>query len=98
MQDLDDLVKQHQQIEQQIAAMKAQAVAGVFHYMEQLGVTLADLGARPAAKPRPAAKRPVKYRDEQGNTWTGVGTRPRWLSARLTAGAALEQFAIRPDA
>jgi DNA-binding protein H-NS len=58
--------------------------------------------ARKAARPKVAGKRTpskksavaVKYRDEAGNTWTGRGSRPRWLTAALAEGRALESFAV----
>lgn len=97
MADLPHLLSEKQRLEAEIAAAKPQAVAAVFAYMEQLGVTLADMGAEPVIKRRGGTKRPVKYRDEKGNTWTGVGQRPRWLRAAMAAGATLEQFAVRRD-
>lgn len=36
----------------------------------------------------------VKYRDGDGNTWTGRGNRPRWLAAALAAGRKIDEFAI----
>ena len=35
-----------------------------------------------------------KYRDDQGNQWTGRGLKPRWLAAALAAGKKLEDFAV----
>jgi DNA-binding protein H-NS len=35
----------------------------------------------------------VKFRDGD-NTWTGRGTRPRWLVAQLAEGKTLEDFAV----
>jgi DNA-binding protein H-NS len=40
-------------------------------------------------------KAPVKYRDRQGNTWAGRGARPRWLVAKLKAGAKLRNFEVK---
>lgn len=37
---------------------------------------------------------PVKYKDDQGNTWTGRGNKPRWLSQALGQGKRLEDFLI----
>lgn len=37
---------------------------------------------------------PVKYRDGNGNTWTGRGNKPRWLSAAIAGGATVDQFLI----
>lgn len=73
------------------------------------GLTASDLGfavkkaATPTApskrskssvKVRPAQKIAPKYRDEAGNTWTGRGLKPRWLTAALAAGRKIEEFAI----
>lgn len=35
----------------------------------------------------------VKFTDGE-NTWTGRGSRPRWLVAKLAEGKALEDFAV----
>jgi len=36
----------------------------------------------------------VKYRDQAGNSWSGRGSRPRWLAAALAAGQSIESFAV----
>jgi DNA-binding protein H-NS len=36
----------------------------------------------------------VKYRDSEGNTWTGRGSRPRWMVAALGQGKSIEDFAV----
>lgn len=43
---------------------------------------------------KPAAKRKTKtsYKDQNGNTWSGMGPKPRWLKDALSAGATLDQF------
>lgn len=50
-----------------------------------------------AAKPgrKAGSKVAIKYRDEQGNTWTGRGKTPRWLADAEKAGANREQFLIK---
>jgi DNA-binding protein H-NS len=35
----------------------------------------------------------VKYRDDAGNTWTGVGCKPRWFEEALAAGKKPEDMA-----
>ncbi len=37
---------------------------------------------------------PIKYRDADGNTWTGRGLKPRWLTAALATGKSLQDFAV----
>lgn len=39
-------------------------------------------------------KVPIKYQDGEGNAWSGRGSRPRWLSARLALGKRLEDFLV----
>jgi DNA-binding protein H-NS len=38
--------------------------------------------------------RSAKFRDGEGNTWSGRGPRPQWLRDALAAGHALGKFAI----
>ena len=46
-----------------------------------------------------ATKRPAKYSDNKGNSWSGRGSRPRWLQAALKKrGAKIEDFLIAPPA
>lgn len=37
----------------------------------------------------------VKYRNEAGATWGGIGKRPQWLRDALAAGRKLEEFAVK---
>ena len=58
-------------------------------------------GSNGAAKPAAKAslngrKIPVKYRDENGNTWTSRGSRPKWLVAALEGGIKIEDFLVKP--
>jgi len=52
----------------------------------------AAAGKRRSAKARRVI--PVKYRDSHGNTWTGRGSRPRWLVAALNEGGKIDDFAV----
>lgn len=47
-----------------------------------------------AAAKGAASKRPVKYRDASGNTWSGRGLQPNWLKAALASGSTLESFRV----
>lgn len=81
----------------QIAA-KTEAIEKVRAIMDEHGLTLADVSGRQpkAARAESPAKRAVaiKYRDKDGNTWTGRGLKPKWLSAALAAGKKIEDFAV----
>lgn len=42
----------------------------------------------------PPAKVAIKFKDDSGNTWTGRGTQPRWLTAAVGDGRSIEEFRI----
>lgn len=49
----------------------------------------------PPAAMKPSKATPVKYRNlETGSTWTGRGLKPKWLRAKLDAGAKLEDYLV----
>lgn len=39
--------------------------------------------------------RPAKFRDAEGNTWSGIGKRPRWFVAALAAGKSPEDLLVK---
>lgn len=41
-------------------------------------------------------KAEIKYRDNNGNTWSGRGLKPRWLTAELESGKSLADFLVQP--
>ena len=51
--------------------------------------------SRTKSKSRASAKRKtqIRYRDQAGNAWSGMGPQPRWLKEALAAGTSLEQLA-----
>lgn len=99
---LGELLAQKQALEAQIAqvqrSQRADAIAKVKSLMAEYGLTQSDLGGKPAATPKAAkvkGKVAAKYRDPaSGDTWSGRGLKPRWLSAALAAGRTLSDFAI----
>ena len=93
MTRLRDLRTERAALEAQIQAQKAAAVLRVVALMKELGVSWEDMGVVPMTRTKKSRR--VKYRDEQGRTWAGVGQRPRWLAARLLAGATLDQFRVK---
>lgn len=66
---------------------------------EQLFGASSTVGAaRSAAKPKAAARsgpaKTAKFADGTGNTWGGMGKRPRWIRDALEAGKSLEDFLV----
>lgn len=106
----DQIAKLKREAEELRAEEVAEVVQKIKAAIEAYGLTAADLGFRGGAlaQPRSAARKgpragregahrgqvAVKYRDENGNTWTGRGNKPRWLSAALTVGKKLEDFQV----
>ena len=43
---------------------------------------------------KPRAPVPVKFKDDQGNSWTGRGKQPKWLQLAIASGKSLESFRI----
>ena len=46
-------------------------------------------------QPRKRSAVPVKYRDSDGNSWTGRGSQPRWLMAHLKSGRKIDDFGVK---
>jgi DNA-binding protein H-NS len=57
--------------------------------------TPAAKARRKSTKAKTAAGRAVKFRDEAGRTWGGIGKRPQWLRDALAAGKTLQDFAVQ---
>lgn len=109
--DLQSLIQSHETHAKHVAGLaariaekqleaKREVIADVKQLMDELGVTLADLGGVAAVKTQVKAGRAAvapKYRDEvTGATWSGRGMRPRWLKAATDAGKDVEHFRIKP--
>ena len=56
-----------------------------------IGASTAGRATRTNGKAKPPSQ--VRYRDQAGNTWTGMGPQPRWLKEAVAAGTPLEQLA-----
>ncbi len=54
-------------------------------------------GAR-GRHPSSGSKVPPRYRDQNGNTWTGRGKQPKWVVAALASGRSLESLLIQSPA
>jgi DNA-binding protein H-NS len=62
---------------------------------EQLAKLGGYTGGKKTARGGPRGKVAPKYRHpETGETWSGRGLKPRWLTAAMKSGKSLESFAI----
>lgn len=107
MQNLKALIAKRAKLEAQIAEARKQgrreAIATIKRMMIEYGMVLADVAGpesessgRRSRKPFTGERKKVaaKYRDAAGNTWSGRGLQPRWLSAALAEGKPLSDFAV----
>jgi DNA-binding protein H-NS len=86
----------------QIAEVITQAKAAISHYgLTAADLGLAKKPAKSTAPTSVGTKKPrkkaakkaqgkagtaIKYKDDAGNTWVGMGKRPSWFKAALAAG------------
>ena len=105
MADLQQLIRQKADLERQIAQLNSQgrqeAIDEIRRIMSEHGLTGEDIstparGRKAGTKLDGSERKAVaaKYRDDQGNQWTGRGLKPRWLTAALASGKKLEDFAV----
>ena len=95
VQKISELQKQAEEIK---AREQASVIADIREKIEQYGLTADDLGFGGkvvTGKKAVSRKVPVRYRDSAGNTWTGRGKRPGWLTQALASGKSMEDFLIR---
>ena len=102
MASLQELIAQKEALELEIERTRhkdrADTIGKIRTLMDQYGLTAADLSAKSGAKKTTAAqgnKVAAKYRDAAtGETWSGRGLTPRWLSTLIAQGQSKESFAI----
>lgn len=51
-------------------------------------------GKKAKAKTSGKSTAPVKFRDETGRSWVGIGKRPQWVRDALAAGKTLADFKV----
>jgi DNA-binding protein H-NS len=90
--------------QQEVDGVIGRIKTAIDHYgltAKDLGLTSGRAGATAkAARKTPARKAlavkkaaPVKYRDEEGHTWSGRGKRPNWFKSALESGKSPEDLA-----
>lgn len=106
---IDELKRQSfeqlKQLEQQAAEIRRQevtvALREIVEKMEALGITTADIEAI-TSKSRKSSTTTVKvpkaavikFRGPDGETWSGRGLTPRWMTALIEAGRSKDDFAV----
>lgn len=54
--------------------------------------------AKKKASPLKGVKKPVKYSDGNGNSWSGGGNMPNWLKAKIDEGHSIDEFLVKKAA
>ena len=73
------------QIEEALKAEVSEAVAEVKRLVGEYGLTASDCGFGAPAEKKASSKVAVKYRGQNGESWTGRGKAPAWSEYGLTA-------------
>jgi DNA-binding protein H-NS len=106
MKTYHEILQEIENLKAQAATARAAEISeGVAHIkaiMAEKGVTCADIcrvnagaGAGPRRSALAGSHVSIKYRDPAtGATWTGRGKRPRWLAAKIEAGASVDSFKV----
>ena len=91
-----------------LVKLRDEVTATLSHQAQALRAQLANLtGGEPgrgrrkgsSAKSRITGRKVApKYRDKDGNTWSGRGAQPRWMTAAIKAGARRDDFLIAKPA
>lgn len=80
-----------QEIDSHKKAMEAELARIAASYGYKLVRADAKVSDTAAPKRKPAR---IKYRDSDGNTWTGRGMTPRWITAAEANGQTRDQFLV----
>lgn len=100
---MQDLIDQRDAVDRQIADLREQAAEQARQILAEYALTPEDIFGRGAKRARTAnaqhplagVKKVPQFRDpDTGTTWSGRGMKPRWLTAHISAGRAIEEFRI----
>ena len=85
----NELRSARDEINTRIKELERAAIVQLEQQAHQFGFQL----VKPGQKIK-SARIAVKYRDGDGNTWSGRGKHPGWLTEKLDAGHTLEEFLV----
>lgn len=102
---LKDLMAQRAALDKIIADTQREersgAIQKIHALMAEYGLSLADIGSKgpktgSSGMPKKSSgKVAAKYRNKAtGESWSGRGLKPKWLTAALAAGRSMNDFAV----
>jgi DNA-binding protein H-NS len=104
------VVKQIEGLKSEAEKLRRKEIRGVVTRIREAisfyGLSASDLGlvtrgpraagaGKPGRKGKSGAARPVKFRDDAGNSWVGRGKRPQWLRDAISDGKSLDDFLVK---
>ncbi|MGA5726636.1 H-NS family nucleoid-associated regulatory protein [Ralstonia thomasii] len=97
MPSYSDLVAQIKELQKQADAMRSAerdaVIKDIREKIEAYEISPTQLGFKLSGAAA-GKKVPVRYKDDNGNTWTGRGIQPGWLKAELQKGKQLTDFLV----
>ena len=99
VESLRDLEQQIQALQSQANEIRANerkgAIAQAKELVRQFGLTARELGLAADMKVGPkSAPAAARFADGQGNSWSGMGKRPKWLHDALAQGKTLDELRV----
>ncbi len=92
---ISDLEQQQEAIAQKINEEKKAIDADLKRFAASYGYKLVRVDESKSSSEKPSRKPArIKYRDNDGNTWTGRGMTPRWLTAAEANGQSRDTFLV----
>jgi DNA-binding protein H-NS len=85
-----------QQLFSHLGTHKTKAISSAAKKSPARKRRVAEKADKTTAQSRTAGlKLPAKFSDGAGNSWTGRGRMPRWLTEAMASGQTKEQFAVK---
>lgn len=77
----------------------AEVVADIKTKMQEYGITASDLGLgistkKTSKKVAPSSPVIVRYKNDKGETWSGIGRQPQWIKDAIEEGKSKEDFSV----
>ena len=103
MTSLIDIQKQIAELQTQESEIKArefnEKVAMIKETMASYGISVEYLQGKPAKAPKQTREKssnpaPAKYRGPNGESWSGRGLAPKWMTALIASGHAKDEYLI----
>jgi DNA-binding protein H-NS len=94
---VDELWALHEELSSILGKRLAEEKAALERRLQQLQPEGASKAIQRARRPYPRVLPKYRNPGQPGETWSGRGKQPRWLTAQLRTGKKLNDFLIQPS-